>query len=95
MTAESKFIVTQRPAASRFEIQLGEHLAVLEYLLQSDTVIFTHTGVPSAMEGQGVGSQLVRAGLEFAREKALKVVPLCWFVAGYIQRHPEYQDLLK
>ena len=42
-----------------------------------------------------LGSQLARAGLDFARERALKVVPLCWFVAGYMDRHSEYRDLLK
>ncbi|RPH60828.1 MAG: N-acetyltransferase [Chloroflexi bacterium] len=75
--------------SQRFEIQVDNHLAVLEYHLQDGAIVFTHTGVPSALEGRGIGSQLVRAGLEHARQKSLKVVPLCWFVAGYIQRHPE------
>ena len=87
--------VHHNPAASRFELRLGASTAVLEYSLQADTIIFTHTGVPSEIEGCGIGSQLVRAGLEYAREKGLKVVPLCWFVAGFIERHAEYQNLLK
>ena len=87
--------VRHNVAASRFELQVGENTAVLEYTLQGDTITFTHTGVPAELEGSGIGSQLARAGLDYARAKALKVVPVCWFVAGYIERHAEYKDLLK
>ena len=82
-------------AASRFEIQAENHVAVLDYSQRGDIITFTHTGVPAELEGRGIGSQLVRAGLDYARENAFKVVPLCWFVSGYIERHPEYQSLLK
>jgi predicted GNAT family acetyltransferase len=51
--------------------------------------------VPAELEGRGIGSQLARAGMEFAREKAYKVLSTCWFVTGYIERHKEYQNLLK
>jgi predicted GNAT family acetyltransferase len=87
--------VRHNVAASRFELQVGQSIAVLEYSLQADTITFTHTGVPTELEGGGLGSQLARAALEYARAHALKVVPVCWFVAGYIERHAEYQDLLK
>jgi len=87
--------VRHNVAASRFELQVDGSIAVLEYSLQAGTITFTHTGVPSELEGGGIGSQLARAGLEYARANALKVVPVCWFVAGYIERHTEYQDLLK
>jgi predicted GNAT family acetyltransferase len=50
--------------------------------------------VTRALEGQGVASQLVKAALDDARQEHLAVVPFCPFVAGYIQRHPEYQDLV-
>lgn len=80
--------------ASRFEFQKDGHLAVLEYHLSDRSMIFTHTGVPDALAGQGIGSLLVSAGLEYACQNNLKVRPLCSFVAGYIQKHPEYQDLL-
>ena len=57
--------------------------------------IASHTGVPFALEGRGIASRLARAALEYARAHELKVVPLCSFVAGYIQKHPEYKDLLE
>jgi predicted GNAT family acetyltransferase len=83
------------PADNRFEMQAEGYSAVLQYILDGDTINFTHTGVPSELEGRGIGSQLAHAGLEYARENAFKVVTTCWFVAGYIERHKEYQPLLK
>jgi predicted GNAT family acetyltransferase len=71
------------------------HLAVLNYILKGEIIVFTHTGVPPAIGNRGLGSKLVRTGLEYARENELKVRSLCWFVSKYIRLHPEYQDLLK
>jgi len=86
--------VNHRLAESRFEIVLADHVAVLDYTRQGETLIFTHTGVPRELEGQGIGSRLVKDGLDYARANNFKVVPVCWFVAQYIERHPEYQPLL-
>ena len=80
---------------SRFEVQIESHIAVLNYQLGNKTIIFTHTGVPSALEGRGIGSLLVRTGLEYAKKNNLRVQALCWFVSGYIQRHAEYQELVR
>ena len=71
-----------------FEVHLDSHTAELNYHLSGDTITFTHTGVPSALEGRGIGSLLVSAGLKYARENNLKVHSLCWFVDKYMQRHP-------
>jgi len=87
--------IHHNPQAERFEIRLGEHLAVLEYHLDGGDLFFTHTGVPPALEGQGIGGRLAQAGLEYAKEKAYRVVPLCYFIDAYIRRHPEYQALVK
>jgi uncharacterized protein len=87
--------VKHNSTENRFQIEIESHLAVLEYKLDGSTITFTHTGVPSALEGRGVGSKLVRAGLDHARAQGLSVVPVCSFVASYIQKKPEYQDLLK
>jgi predicted GNAT family acetyltransferase len=93
-TAKDKPPVRQNVEASRFEIQIDGYLAVLEYQEQEGRFVFTHTGVPASLEGQGIGSRLAHAGLEFTRKHGLKVVPLCSFIAGYMRRHPEYLDLL-
>ena len=62
--------------------------------MEDDRIVFTHTLVPHAIEGKGVGSKLIRAALDSARDQGLKVVPQCPFVAVYIDRHPEYRDLI-
>jgi len=85
-------MVVHNEAASRFEIDLGDDVGVLEYRRAGDSMIFTHTGVPPAYEGRGYGAQLARAGLDYARANGLKIVPLCSFIAVYIRRNPEYLD---
>jgi predicted GNAT family acetyltransferase len=79
----------------RFELERDGLLAVLDYMRIGDIITFTHTGVPPAIEGRGIGSQLVKTGLDYARENGLRVRSLCWFVSKYIRLHKEYQDLLK
>jgi predicted GNAT family acetyltransferase len=86
--------VQDNPEAKRFEAHLEGQLAVAEYHLGNDIITFTHTEVPEALEGKGVGGELVKAALEAARERELKVVPLCPFVANYIRRHKKYRDLV-
>lgn len=86
--------VTNHPQSSRFELSSNGHTAVLEYKLRQGSILFIHTEVPADLEGRGIGAQLAKAGLAFARENKLSVIPLCPFVAGYIKRHPEYLDLV-
>lgn len=78
----------------RFEVQQEGHLAELDYRRAGNQIIFAHTGVPVELEGRGIGSALAKAGLAYARENSLEVVPLCPFVRSYIERKPEYQDLV-
>ncbi|NML65497.1 N-acetyltransferase [Hymenobacter sp. RP-2-7] len=70
--------------------------AELAYELPAPGVIdFVHTQVPTGEQGQGVGSALAKAGLDYARQHAMRVVATCPFVASYIQQHAEYADLVK
>jgi predicted GNAT family acetyltransferase len=85
--------VTHNEAANRFEIPLGEALAVLEYTLHNRTMAITHTGVPQPFEGRGVASRLTRVALEYARDRGYTVAPYCPFVARYMDRHPEFGAL--
>ena len=84
--------VTHNQSEKRFEIKINYHLAVLDYVIQGTTITFTHTGVPPALEGRGIGSLLAKTGLQYAKDNNLKIRSLCWFVDKYIQRHPEYQQ---
>jgi len=86
--------VTHQPDRLRFVAETDAGEAELEYMLAKDLIVFTHTGVPEAAEGQGIGSALAEAGLAFARAEGLRVLPLCPFVKAYMQRHPETHDLL-
>jgi predicted GNAT family acetyltransferase len=86
--------VRHDPERRRFEIEGAAGTAVLTYDRAGQIVVFTHTLVPKALEGHGLGSRLARAGLDWARANGLKVVPQCPFVAAYIERHPEERELL-
>ena len=81
------------PERQRFTLPTSP-VSVLDYQLSGGRVVFTHTGVPPALQGQGLAARLVEAGLHWARTQGLKVVPACSYVHVYIQRHPEWQPLL-
>jgi uncharacterized protein len=87
-------IVTDNPAAHRFELKVGEHLAVAYYTLGAGVITFTHTEVPQALSGQGIGSRLARGALEQVRARGLKVVAKCPFISAFIAKNAEFADLL-
>ena len=84
--------IRDNAAVGRFEVEIEGHVAFAEYRVLGSGVLFPHTEVPAALEGKGVGSALVRHGMAFARERNLKVIPVCTFFAGYIRKHPEFHD---
>ncbi len=86
--------VVDNPQAGRLEARIGGHVAFAEYRILQSGILFPHTEVPEELGGRGLGSALVKAGLAMAREKGLKVMPVCPFFAGYIAKHPETHDLL-
>jgi predicted GNAT family acetyltransferase len=94
MNLPKDVIVEHNVAASRYEAILEGHRSVAEYAINGDQMIFTHTFVPPELRGRGVAEKLVRVGLADARAKGLKVVAACSYVAKFIERHAEYQDLL-
>jgi uncharacterized protein len=91
---EEAFTVIDNPAAKRFEVQVGDQVAFADYNIVATGILFTHTEVPQALGGRGIARALVRAGLKYAREKGMKVMPVCPFFAKYIKDHPEEQDIL-
>ncbi|HEU4962117.1 MAG TPA: GNAT family N-acetyltransferase [Sphingomonas sp.] len=86
--------VRDNRAEQEFELEVDGHRAIAAYQREGDRIVFTHTHVPKAIEGRGVGSKLIRAALDQVRDEGLKVVAHCPFVAAFIERHPEYRDLL-
>jgi predicted GNAT family acetyltransferase len=86
--------VRNNEGESRYELEVDGQLVLAAYRLSDDRIVFTHTEVPEALEGRGIGSTLIKAALDDVRAKGLKVVPACAFVKHYIETHPEVQDLL-
>ncbi|HEY4276687.1 MAG TPA: GNAT family N-acetyltransferase [Conexibacter sp.] len=83
------------PEQARFEIRLGDELAgFAEYEREARRIAFTHTEVEARFEGRGLGSQLIAAALDSARQEGVAVRPFCPFVREYIASHPAYQDLV-
>ena len=83
------------PEADRYEIRDGDRLLGLAaYQRRGDEVVFTHTEIDPEAEGSGLGGKLVRAALDDVRAKGGRVEPRCSFVRGWIDRHPEYGDLV-
>ena len=87
--------VANNVAAHQFETRVDGQLALLAYSERDGVIDMKHTEVPPALEGHGVGNDLAKAALEYAREKHLRVIPTCPFVRSYIRRHPQYADLTK
>lgn len=94
MSGDNTITVTHNTADTRFEAEVDGLRSMAEYELAGDRIIFLHTFVPSAQRGRGIAEKLVRTGLDYAREKNLKVVPACSYVAAFIGRHAEYKPLL-
>lgn len=87
--------VADNPEKSRFEIRVDGTLAgFADYRTRPGRIVLTHTEIDAEFGGRGLGSRLVREALDSARAAGLGVTPHCGFVAEYIRRHPEYQDLL-
>jgi len=94
MLTDADLPVVHNTAAKHFEITRDGKVAFSRYMLVGEKMVIEHTEVPIELEGKGIGSQIVRAALDYARAQKLKVMPLCPFTAGFIHRHPEYQDLV-
>lgn len=86
--------VTHNAIAQRYEMTVEGRLAACEYQLNDGQMVFTHTFVPPELRGRGIAETLVRTALGDARTSGHKVVPACSYVAVFIQRNKEYQDLL-
>ena len=90
-----ELIVRDAPEADRYEIRDGERvLGLAAYERRGDTLVFTHTEVDPDVGRSGLGSTLVREALDDVRSRGGAVVPRCPFVRGWIERHPEYADLV-
>ncbi|MEU4427433.1 GNAT family N-acetyltransferase [Actinoplanes sp. NPDC024001] len=90
------FTVTDVPDRERFEArdEAGTLAGVVTYQLSGVIVVYTHTEVVPEFEGQGVGALLARAVMDDARARSRTVVPMCPFLSGWLDKHPEYDKLV-
>ena len=86
--------VVNNAERQRYEIRRdGELLGFSAYQKANGLIVFTHTEIEPAAEGQGIGGRLVRGALDDVRSQGLPVLPICPFVQQWMSRHPDYLDL--
>jgi predicted GNAT family acetyltransferase len=79
---------------SRFETEVEGKLALVDYRRRDNIFIVTHTEVPKELEGRGIAAALTKTLLDYIRDNGLRVRPVCPYTKLYIQRHPEYNDIV-
>jgi uncharacterized protein len=95
MSGDDDLSVRDNASRQRFELLLGEDvIGTIVYDTRPDAVVLVHTDVDRAFEGRGYGSRLISGALNDIRTRGLQVVPVCRFVRAYLDRHPEYADLV-
>jgi len=87
-------LVRDNKQLNRYEMPVEDDVAFITYRRTGAQVALLHAAVPARLAGRGLGSALVKGALELARAEGIRVVPLCSFIAAYIDRHAEYRDLL-
>ena len=90
------FTVTELPERERFEArdETGALAGVVTYQMTGPIIIYTHTQVTPEFEGQGAGSVLARAVMDDAKARGRTVVPMCPFLAEWLDKHPEYNAIV-
>ncbi|WP_225705548.1 GNAT family N-acetyltransferase [Bradyrhizobium cenepequi] len=87
--------VVNNAAHKRYELAIDGHIAAAYYEKADGVITFVHTEVPPELGGKGIGSKLVRGALDQVRAEGLRVIAECPFVKAFIEKHADYQDLLK
>ncbi len=88
-----KLEVTHNEDDKAFEVWIDGYRSKLDYIQEGKNFVITHVGVYPEHRGQGVAAKIVEAGLEYAKQNALRVVPMCSYAAAYIRRNPRHMAL--
>jgi predicted GNAT family acetyltransferase len=87
--------IVNNPAHHRYELAVDDHLAATYYKIDDGIITFIHTEVPAELGGRGIASKLIQGALDQVRADGLKVIAQCPFVKAFIEKHPDYADLMK
>ncbi|MDB5640650.1 MAG: acetyltransferase [Bradyrhizobium sp.] len=87
--------IVNNPAHHRYELAVDDHLAATYYKIDDGIITFIHTEVPPELGGRGIASKLIQGALDQVRADGLKVIAQCPFVKAFIEKHPDYADLMK
>ncbi|OWY60431.1 hypothetical protein B7486_69225 [cyanobacterium TDX16] len=94
-TGQRGVSVRHEPERTRYVLTVeGRTVSIADYREQGDVLVMHHTETAPAHGGNGYAKVLVTAALDDVRERGLKVVPSCWYVAQVIGEQPEYADLV-
>lgn len=86
--------IHDNPEAKRYELEVDGQMAVVTYNLSPPNLMITETLVPVPLEGRGIASRMAKYVLEDARRRELLVLPVCPFFSSYLQKHPEWADVV-
>ena len=86
--------VIDNAAQSRYELHVGDDVAIADYRKRGGVMILPHTLVPEQLRTRGLASRLAKRAFDDARAQRLRVVPRCPFMSAYVKKHPEYLDLV-
>jgi len=89
-----EYDVIHNEEKSRFETKVEGLISLVDYKRKDNTFLVTHTEVPIKLEGRGIAAALTKALLDYVRNNGFKVRPICPYTKVYIQRHPEYNDIV-
>ena len=78
----------------QFFVEIEGLRSVVDYQLDGEVMTIAHTGVPAELGGRGIAGELMRAAFTVAREQRWKVIPACSYAAGWVEKHPDFKDLL-
>lgn len=86
--------IRDNPDRNRYELPVEGDVAIVTYNLSPPNLMITETLVPEALEGRGLASQLAKFVLADAKARQLLILPVCPFFSGYLQKHPEYAEVV-
>ena len=88
-----KLEITHNEADHTFDVWIDGYRSKLDYIQDGKNFVITHVGVYPELRGQGIAGKIVEAGLQYAKQNSLRVIPMCSYAAAYIRRNPQYAEL--